>query len=332
LIAVALQLGISRPEALTQEELLDTIRRTSDGEEVPPEPEVPATGGWLLVARHLVARVVEEGLNMPQAARLIGGRTGGVNSVHPKHRAPLPTFTLARIYLAQGYPARARATLQAVVEREPGNSRARALWDELRAQDLAAESAGATVVDAADAALNTDGALALEQTPSSGDASGSPGEAAEGVAPARAEVAEAAVRAEAAPLTFSGARDTLVILRRADQAHIYWELGSASAAQCATQPLRLLICSFQPTPLGAQERRIEVDVTAPSGLHLLTCTSTSQVRSVLGASQGADGSLMPLCVASLRRVTDSGALADDFIPRAGLYDLPVAERALRRLD
>lgn len=286
LLAMALQLGVARPESLTQEQLLDTIRRTSEGEELPPEPKLPATGGWLLVARHLVARVVEEGLNMPGAARLIGGRSADARSVHPRHRAPLPTFTLARIYLAQGYPARARTTLQAVIEREPENSKARALWDELTASDAA-------------------------------------------------EALEPTARETPAPIVpLAGPqRDGVVILRRDNQAHVYWELASGSAVRLHSGPLKLLICSFQPSPDGAQERQVEVDVTAPVGMYTLTCTSSSELRAVIGApsAEAATLPLLPLCVASLRSVGPSGEMTLEFTPRAGLYELPVAERALQRL-
>ncbi len=119
LIAQAERLGIPRPRVLTQPELIDEIiARTAKNER-----ERAKARGWLGRARDLLARVVEKGLHLPEAARALRG------SEHPwpAPPPPLPTVTLAEIYAAQGHFDRAIAVLDEVIAREPDHKEAKAL-------------------------------------------------------------------------------------------------------------------------------------------------------------------------------------------------------------
>jgi hypothetical protein len=147
LVAAALQLGIPKPESLSEQELADRIREVSEGGDA-HEPRA-SSPSWLAVARHLVSSIVEQGLNLPTAARALR------DSMRPSNRAssrpPMPTVTLAQIYLGQGHEERARETLQQVLARDPNHTKARMLLDKLDAE--ASPSQTAAVVAAARDAL-----------------------------------------------------------------------------------------------------------------------------------------------------------------------------------
>ena len=124
LIRLAEEQGVSRPRILTRPELVDEIllrRAASAGE---AEPSIAR--GFFGLARDLVARVVERGLHLPDAASKI-------RSIHldalkkPTPPAVLPTVTLAQIYASQGHTSRAVDTLKRVLEAEPDHGDARDL-------------------------------------------------------------------------------------------------------------------------------------------------------------------------------------------------------------
>src|SRR5271168_1028859 len=120
LIAQAERLGIPRPRVLTQPELVDEIiGRTSKNDR-----ERAKARGWLGRARDLLARVVERGLHLPEAARVL--RKDG-DKGWPAPPPPLPTVTLAEIYAAQGHLERAIAVLDEVIAREPDHRDAKAM-------------------------------------------------------------------------------------------------------------------------------------------------------------------------------------------------------------
>jgi Domain of unknown function (DUF4912)/Tetratricopeptide repeat len=120
LIAQAERLGIPRPRVLTQPELIDElIARTTKNER-----ERAKARGWLGHARDLLARVVEKGLHLPEAARAL---RGGGGEPWPAPPPPLPTVTLAEIYAAQGHFDRAIAVLDDVIAREPDHREAKSL-------------------------------------------------------------------------------------------------------------------------------------------------------------------------------------------------------------
>ena len=127
LITLAEAAGVTRARILTRPELVDEllIRHTVD------RAARDRARGLFGLARDLLARVVERGLHLPDAAERI--RTIGV-SAQPRRAAPaaLPTVTLAEIYAAQGHRERAVETLRGVLAREPEHAVAQALLAQLQ--------------------------------------------------------------------------------------------------------------------------------------------------------------------------------------------------------
>jgi hypothetical protein len=121
LIALAERLGIGRPRVLTQSELVDEII----GRTAKSERERAKARGWLGRARDLLARVVERGLHLPEAARVL--RSSPEERAWPSPPPPLSTVTLAEIYAAQGHLDRAINVLNDVLARDPDHQEAQAL-------------------------------------------------------------------------------------------------------------------------------------------------------------------------------------------------------------
>jgi len=132
LIVHASHLGVPRPRVLTQPELMDEIiTRTAKSER-----EKTKARGWLGRARDMLAQVVEKGLHLPEAARVL--RSGPEERPWPTPPPPLPTVTLAEIYAAQGHLERAVAVLDEVLTREPEHAEARSLRGRFVEQSKAA--------------------------------------------------------------------------------------------------------------------------------------------------------------------------------------------------
>jgi hypothetical protein len=127
LLERARALRIADADVMTRAELQAAIERVQTAELRPTPP--PTT--WLGVARRLLARVVERGLHLPDAAALIRGDVAG--RPVPSGPPPVATVTLARIYAAQGHLKRGIATLNEVLASDPDHDPAR----ELRAQLVA---------------------------------------------------------------------------------------------------------------------------------------------------------------------------------------------------
>lgn len=127
LIARAEEAGVTRARILTRPELVDELLLRDAADEATKQ----RARGFFGRARDLLARVVERGLHLPDAAERI--RSLGI-PLPRKRAAPiaLPTVTLAEIYVTQGHRDRAMETLEAVLAREPDHSVARTLLDRLR--------------------------------------------------------------------------------------------------------------------------------------------------------------------------------------------------------
>lgn len=129
LVVRAQAAGIRRARILTRPELIDELLRL--------DPKADAASlrksrGFFGKARDLVARVVERGLHLPDAADRIRTLSLGPEiqeDARPHRGEPqaMPTVTLAEIYAAQGHRARAIETLRRVLEREPEHAAAQAL-------------------------------------------------------------------------------------------------------------------------------------------------------------------------------------------------------------
>ncbi|MGA3119318.1 MAG: DUF4912 domain-containing protein [Polyangiaceae bacterium] len=129
LIARAEGVGVARARILTRPELVDELLLRS----AVNQAEKDRSRGLFGRARDLLARVVERGLHLPDAAERI--RSISMTSLpvaRPSAPAALPTVTLAEIYAAQGHRQRAVETLERVLAREPDHAPARALVARLR--------------------------------------------------------------------------------------------------------------------------------------------------------------------------------------------------------
>ncbi len=128
LLALGRQYGIERPERMTRAELKDELVRVSITDAALRE----RSRGWFGVARDLVASVVEAGLHMPDAAKVIRGDVPRVDA--GQRRPPVATVTLAEIYATQGHTRRALKMLEQVLAKEPDHEVARALKEQLERQ------------------------------------------------------------------------------------------------------------------------------------------------------------------------------------------------------
>jgi hypothetical protein len=131
LVVRAQAAGIRRARILTRPELIDELLRTDPSAD---ESQLKKSRGFFGRARDLVARVVERGLHLPDAADRIRTLAGNKNltlTVPRTEPQAMPTVTLAEIYAAQGHSQRAIETLRRVLEREPEHAAARALLERL---------------------------------------------------------------------------------------------------------------------------------------------------------------------------------------------------------
>ena len=130
LIARAETAGVMRARVLTRPELVDEIlvRQNFD-------PDTSRrVRGLLGRARDLLAKLVERGLNLPDAA----DRLRGAPAPPPKRVGPaVPTVTLAEIYATQGHTKKAVDTLHQVLEREPEHAAAKSLLEKLESPSYA---------------------------------------------------------------------------------------------------------------------------------------------------------------------------------------------------
>jgi hypothetical protein len=127
LVVRAQAAGIRRARILTRPELIDELLRLDPNAD---ESQLRKSRGFFGRARDLVARVVERGLHLPDAAdriRTIALGPEAAPAVPRVEPQAMPTVTLAEIYAAQGHRARAVETLRRVLEREPEHAAARAL-------------------------------------------------------------------------------------------------------------------------------------------------------------------------------------------------------------
>jgi hypothetical protein len=132
LIARAETAGVVRARVLTRPELVDEliVRQNRDPE------TTRRMRGLLGRARDLLARLVERGLNLPDAA----DRLRSAPPPPPRRTGPsVPTVTLAEIYATQGHKQKAIDTLHEVLAREPDHLAAKGLLTKLESAAFVAE-------------------------------------------------------------------------------------------------------------------------------------------------------------------------------------------------
>lgn len=125
LVTRAEALGIDGARKFTRVELVDEIIRASGATD----------RGLLGRARDLLRGVVEKGLTRSSPPPRANGEHASPPSQPEKvdvtPAPPVPTVTLAEIYVAQGHVARARAILREVLRTDAHDAEARALLDQL---------------------------------------------------------------------------------------------------------------------------------------------------------------------------------------------------------
>ena len=133
LVAHAEAQGVSRARILTRPELVDELLLRDAGGD---RERAKKARGWLGRARDLVARVIERGLHLPDAADRLRGEVPPPAA----RRTPsvLPTVTLAEIYATQGHRQKALDTLRQVLAMEPEHAAAQALMNKLQDASFAA--------------------------------------------------------------------------------------------------------------------------------------------------------------------------------------------------
>ncbi len=317
LIERARKAGVRRPELLTRVELKDEIVRLSETD----ERKRRAARGWLGVARDLLASMIEQGLHMPDAAKLIRGEPllGDLYTT----QTPVATVTLAEIYVAQGHSQRALKILDEVLAREPEHEAARELRDRLTAEVERAAPSGPAVAPPPEVAPEElEPAAEDEPVAEAEPAAGERAEPAAGGEPAgpvvRGVMQESSARPAMAPVLPSSvstipappaqtesrvllAADVVVTIAEAPgRVYLYWEVSDRSLGRARKQHadgravIRLL--EVRPSWDGAQKTERELDIELPSGSRRVPADDKALVRAALGWRSAAG--FMPFAVGS----------------------------------
>jgi hypothetical protein len=324
LVAYARRTGVEHPLGMTRAELADEILRRT----VTDVERRRRARGWFGVARDLVAGLVEQGLNLPDAAKLIRGDVTFKTTV----QAPIATVSLAEIYAGQGHPERALRLVDQVLGSEPDHEAARGLRDRLRQQmDPQPPSPVATVVETAPTPSPAEAAggepppaddtepahppasvdagegdapvaIVADTTPPPAPADSGPSEA---LAPNVAESAPPAVPTEGAeqPAGVDEPEgDAVFSISGLERSYyFYWELSRQTRDRLgrvspAGHPA-LKIVFFAPSPAGARRSERMVAVRSASGAITLESPAPRAVaRAALGWHSA--GEFLPLLVAT----------------------------------
>jgi hypothetical protein len=320
LLRKAQQLGIEHPENMTRLELVRAIAQS----EVEPTADAGngRTGSWLDIARQLLAAVVEQGLNMPDAAALIRG--DAKLSEPPKPQPPLATVTLAKIYAAQGHITRALGVLAEVLKAEPDHQAALDLQAQIK-NKASTESprrkvpptpmrpvmAAATTVrepsfgPAADALAQA----SVQEEQSAATPAGLFGEAA---APNAAEstpsVHQISANLDSEPEPRAGGeQNSLVLLvREGAPPTLSWELAKTTeAARLAGNAVEIEWLTFAPSWRGPVRHLLRIPVTHAAGrMAAPKGASPSLMHASLGLRQGTK--LQPLAVLVVAEAAPTG--------------------------
>jgi hypothetical protein len=295
IIAQARVLGVETPERLTRVELADEILRIS----APSEGGRSSARGWFGVARELVANVVESGLHLPDAAKLIRGQDmTGVESAVQK---PVATVTLAEIYATQRHDERALAMLEEVLSAEPEHEAAR----ELKEQILARLGRKGAVGESTEApSVASDSTEALSVASESTEALSVTSEPTGAPSAAEPRVVE--------PLLY-------VVRREQGRALLWWQVSEAfveaARARHGAGELLVRVLSLQPAPLAPKRSLSDIVVKVGEGSHLLVGLSESAVLRV--ALGWRSGQVFRACaVATEVQLGAGGEVTVTYMPRA----------------
>ncbi len=261
LCARAQALGVKRPELLTRVELRDEIVRLTETD----ASQRKRARGWFGVARDLVASVVEQGLNLPDAAEMIRGSGLTVAKVGP----PVATVTLAEIYAAQGHIERALALLDQVLANEPDH-RAAALTRERLVQEREAKRG-----------------MGVASWPAEPVADETRGSVVEPPVLGQEQVLLANPPEDLRPVEAPITRDVLLLVRApTGQLWASWELTWASYTGANEDRWLLVVVEITPSWDGPTERRHEVALEGAIGQLQVEVDTSRIVRAALGVKHG----------------------------------------------
>lgn len=287
LIERAEALGVRRARFLTRPELVDEILLAESKAE---GDKRGITRGFVGLARDLLARLVERGLHLPDAAERIRGATP---PPRPQGRASsIPTVTLAEIYAAQGHTVRAVDTLRRLLALEPEHEEAREMLARFEAELPPVEAAE-------EAPASEDEPVVADVAPLSADAA--PADA----APANEPPQEPLSMLDAGPLPPRYDVDECVALPVDPRTvFVYWELREESLRRLAARlggngVVSLRVAVLQPSWDGPTYSRFDCDVYANLGEYFLRELPEGAVVRVAAGYRTADGHFTPLAHSEL---------------------------------
>ncbi len=259
----ARSLGVERAELLTRVELRDEIIRKTETDEMSRR----RARGWFGAARDLVASLVGQGLNLPDAAELIRG----VNARAPHPGPPVATVTLAEIYAAQGHTRKALDLLDQVLEKEPSHTAAREAKERIlgELQSVVGEDSAASA--AAEGSVQVPASTGPDVSPPFGD----PGPVVE--------------------------NDWVAALRDASgTVHCRWELTLPALGGTGSDRGKLALCLLRVDPHQTEPtvREVLVEVTEPAGQCVVAEAVGDDVLRVAVGFRSAGG-LVPIAIGSV---------------------------------
>ena len=277
LIERAEALGVRRARFLTRPELVDEILLAESKAE---GDKRGITRGFVGLARDLLARLVERGLHLPDAAERI---RGAIPPPRPQGRASsIPTVTLAEIYAAQGHAARAVDTLRRLLALEPEHEEAREMLARFEAELPPAPA---------------EGVPASEPEPASAESAPAPALA--------APPQEPLSMLDAAPLPPRYDVDECVALPVDPcTVFVYWELREESLRRLVARlggdgVVALRVAVLQPSWDGPTYSRFDCDVLTNLGEYFLRELPEGAVVRVAAGYRTSDGNFTPLAHSEL---------------------------------
>jgi hypothetical protein len=257
LIVRAEQAGVSRARILTRPELVDELllRSSAAGDK-----RAARARGFFGRARDLLARVIEQGLHLPDAAERVRTFATVLPAPTRSSAAALPTVTLAEIYAAQGHRGRALDTLRHVLEREPEHAAASTLLRQL-------EDASYTVPSPPLPPEHDEGEAAMDAN--DGESNESTDSAEFGAAAAALAFDASAASDTEAPSAYETVDECVAIPLDRETLFVRWDTREVTVASMRAARsegrLAVRVVAIRPTWDGPESSVRDVDVDAARG-------------------------------------------------------------------
>ncbi len=300
LIERAEALGVRRARFLTRPELVDEILLAESKAE---GDKRGITRGFVGLARDLLARLVERGLHLPDAAERI---RGAMPPPRPQGRASsIPTVTLAEIYAAQGHSARAVDTLRRLLSLEPEHEEAQQMLARFEAELPAAALADAEPETDSDAEPDAEADAEVDTEPTRAAMPAPEPDSVVVESAAAAPPQEPLSMPDAGPLPPRYDVDECVALPVDPRTvFVYWELREDSLRRIAARlggdgVVALRVAVLQPSWDGPTYSRFDCDVYANLGEYFLRELPAGAVVRVAAGYRTPDGQFTPLAHSEL---------------------------------